>query len=80
MLLTILALATMINLESRTCKGKKNCLHDKSCQCYCARIGDFRNKEADDKPVYVKNDPRGHHCYCKQWDLDNVDNKKAKAQ
>lgn len=74
LLLAIFALAASFNLDAakRHCKGKKSCLNDQSCQCYCAYKGDFRDKEADDKPIYVKNDPRGFYCYCKQRDLDKL--------
>ena len=60
-------------LIAKNCKNKQNCLNNKSCKCYCSRVCHFRKKEADDKPVFVENDPRGFGCYCKQWDLDNVD-------
>jgi hypothetical protein len=53
------------------CDNKNNCQSLKSkCQCYCSAVGHFRDKNSDDKPVYVENDPNGVHCYCKQWDLD----------
>ncbi|MBI2774868.1 hypothetical protein HYX58_02590 [Candidatus Dependentiae bacterium] len=42
-----------------------------SNECYCSQKGDFRQRHADDNPVYVENDPNGVFCYCKQWDLDN---------
>ncbi len=51
-------------------RNKEDCLNNKNCMCYCAFKGAPREKEADDKPVYVKNDPYGHYCYCKQRDLD----------
>ena len=56
--------------EKQRCDTKENCLNNKQCQCYCSELGDFRDKDSDDRPVYVKDDPNGVYCYCKQWDLD----------
>lgn len=53
------------------CKTEKSCINDNSCECYCSRKCGFREKEENDQPVYVENDPNGKYCYCKQWDLDN---------
>lgn len=61
-------------------KDKKSCLSDPKCLCYCSRICELREKKADDKPVYVENDPNGHYCYCKQWDLDNYDRQRCKIK
>ncbi len=56
------------------CKNKQQCQDLKnSCQCYCSRKCGPRDKKPDDKPVFVADDPRGYRCYCKQWDLDHVD-------
>ncbi len=52
------------------CATEKDCRKNKNCQCYCAEKGGFRKKVPNDKPVYVKDDPNGVYCYCKQWDLD----------
>lgn len=51
----------------QTCKDKGN-----ACQCWCSHKCGPRDKEEDDNPVYVNDDPYGNYCYCKQWDLDNV--------
>jgi len=53
------------------CKDKDSCMNNKDCRCYCSKKGDFRDKKADDAPVFVENDTNGVFCYCKQWDLDN---------
>lgn len=84
LLVTLCALNTGEFLYAKS-EGKKNicgrnkedCLNNKNCQCYCAFKGAPRDKEADDKPVYVENDLYGHYCYCKQRDLDM---EKAKHQ
>jgi hypothetical protein len=60
------------NFRKKACRDKNNCLHNKTCACYCSRKCGFRDKEEDDKPVYVKDDPNGFYCYCKPWDRDNV--------
>ncbi len=44
-----------------------------SKQCYCSGICDVRDVTPKDNPVYVENDPNGHYCYCKQWDIDNYE-------
>jgi hypothetical protein len=60
--------------KKRICgTNKQACLNDPTCQCYCSRVCNFRDKMDDDKPVYVPNDPNGKYCYCKQWDLDAFD-------
>lgn len=61
------------NTKSATCNNRYDCIRNEACQCYCAQKCGFRKKTDDDRPVYVKDDPRGYYCYCKQWDLDNVD-------
>ena len=47
------------------CKDLKD-----TCQCYCAYKGAPRDKVADDKPVFIEDDPAGIYCYCKQRDID----------
>lgn len=54
----------------RMCQGKQDCLENPDCLCYCSGICCPRKKTANDDPIYIENDPRGHNCYCKQWDLD----------
>lgn len=74
----ILVLLSVLLIDSadivaKNCNNKQSCLNNASCKCYCSRVCHFRKKEADDKPVFVENDLRGYGCYCKQWDLDNVE-------
>ena len=64
--------------KGKLCNGRKSCVSGvpgsnvkSSCQCYCSVKCGPREKEKDDRPVYVENDPNGKYCYCKQWDLDN---------
>lgn len=57
--------------NQQRCATKKDCIYNKKCQCYCSEKGGFREKVANDKPVYVKDDPNRVYCYCKQWDLDS---------
>lgn len=51
--------------DEKRCKD----LND-SCKCYCAYRPGPRDKKADDKPIFIKDDPDGHYCYCKQRDID----------
>jgi hypothetical protein len=51
-------------------RNKEDCLNNNDCQCYCAFKGAPRDKKPEDKPIYIENDPYGHHCYCNQRDLD----------
>lgn len=68
----------LINLQIRAetikpCLTEKECKDPNSnCKCYCAGVCKFRNKKSNDIPIYIKNDPLKHKCYCKQWDLDNM--------
>lgn len=57
------------------CPTKAACLNDPNCKCWCSVQCDYRKKTADDNPVYVENDPNGKYCYCKQWDLDNYEDR-----
>lgn len=66
-----------------TCKSKDSCLTDPNCECWCSVKCGYRKKTSKDHPVYIKDDPNGKHCYCKQWDADHyedncVDGKKMK--
>lgn len=63
--------AVSIVNANNICPLESDCATNNSCECYCSRKCNYRKKEADDVTVYVKNDPAGHYCYCKQWDLDN---------
>jgi hypothetical protein len=53
------------------CSNKQDCKNpDNSCQCFCSGICAPRDKEEKDSPIYVENDPEGHYCYCKPWDME----------
>lgn len=78
LLLVLVALSINSTVESRQqsagfCgKSKRNCKDlNNPCQCYCSWKCGPRDKQPDDKPVYVENDPAGIYCYCKQRDLDH---------
>ncbi|MGC2310814.1 MAG: hypothetical protein WA432_04295 [Candidatus Babeliaceae bacterium] len=62
----------LLNGKASMCQTAQEC-RDNSCQCYCSRICRPRDKNATDRPVFVKDDPAGHYCYCKPWDLDNFE-------
>lgn len=69
------AYAKKYSHNNKKCDSKDSCEADKNCQCYCSAIGGYRDKVADDKPVYL---PQGKQkgnktirCFCKQWDIDN---------
>lgn len=51
------------------CRFENACLLNKGCQCYCSGVAKFRDKNASDRPLFIKKDPRGKGCYCKLWDL-----------
>jgi hypothetical protein len=54
-----------------SCRTKASCKDlNNPCQCYCSAKGGFRDKQDDDKPIYVANDENKIYCYCKQWDRD----------
>lgn len=57
--------------ERYRCDSKEACLSDPDCLCWCSQICNWRKKTAQDHPVYIKNDPNGKFCYCKQWDFDH---------
>lgn len=60
--------------QKSICSTKKSCKDlNNRCVCYCSHLCGPREKKDDDKPVWVKHDPNGHHCYCKRWDLKNYD-------
>jgi hypothetical protein len=54
--------------------NKETCVNDPNCLCWCSQICNWRKKTAEDRPVYIKNDPHKKYCYCKQWDFDNYEN------
>jgi hypothetical protein len=52
------------------CSTKEQCKDlSNNCMCYCSHICSPRAKTVEDDPVYYPNDPAGHYCYCKPWDL-----------
>ena len=61
-----------IEKEKPRCLDKKSCLNDKKCQCYCSVKCGPRDKTSEDSPIWIENDPYGHHCYCRQRDVDLV--------
>ena len=82
-LLFLLLAASVSLIEARNprCQTKEECVDlNSTCQCYCSRKCGFRERESNDKPVYLENDPAGHHCYCKQWDLDNYETRHCDEQ
>lgn len=54
------------------CKDLNN-----SCRCFCAFKPGPRDKAADDKPIFIENDPEGNHCYCKERDIKEINRKRA---
>lgn len=60
--------------EQSRCQTENSCQNDPKCQCWCSQKCGYRKKVATDNPIYVKNDPNGKFCYCKQWDADNYEN------
>lgn len=57
------------------CTSKEDCINDPNCLCWCSQICNWRKKTAEDRPVYIANDPHKKFCYCKQWDYEHyVDN------
>jgi len=63
--------------QSAVCPTQNSCADiNNSCKCYCSHICEPRDKKPEqDNPVYVPNDPEGHYCYCKPWDLENYGKK-----
>ena len=57
----------------KPCSSEESCLKDPNCECWCSQKCGFRKKEKGDHPVYIKNDPNGKYCYCKQWDVDHYE-------
>lgn len=54
------------------CKDMRN-----SCQCYCGFKPGPRDKEANDNPIFIADDPEEHYCYCKERDIKEVNRKRA---
>ena len=79
--LLFLLLALSVNLiearqrvQNQPCQNREDCEDlNNTCRCYCSRMCGFREREANDAPIYVEDDPAGNHCYCRQWDLDNYE-------
>ena len=57
------------------CQTKEACLNDPKCLCWCAVKCGYRQKTAQDKPVYKNNDKYGKFCYCKEWDYNEHENR-----
>lgn len=55
------------------CQNEDECLNNHRCQCWCSEICSYRDKLFRDHPIYIRNDPNGKFCYCKQWDLDHYE-------
>ena len=61
------------------CTDKQSCLKNKNCECYCSVKCGPRKKTAKDSPIWIENDPHGHHCYCAPRDValvNQCDNEK----
>jgi hypothetical protein len=69
--------AIAANTSKPVFKTAQDCAN--STRCYCSEDGDYRNRKATDKPIYVANDPYGKYCYCTQWDLDHAPKATQKA-
>lgn len=63
---------SILTAEDAICPTQQNCKNlNNPCKCYCSHKCGPRDKKADDRPIWIENDPEGNFCYCKQWDLDN---------
>lgn len=51
------------------CMDKKSCLNNPNCECYCSVKCGPRKKTSKDSPIWIENDPHGHHCYCAPRDV-----------
>lgn len=72
----LLALVLLVGFSAyadNPCTSKEACVSDPNCQCWCSVKCGWRDKKEGDHPIYVKNDPNGKHCYCKQWDFDHYE-------
>ena len=54
------------------CTQKESQNMMRSCKCYCSKKCAARQKELDDRPVWIEDDPYGIHCYCNAEDAENV--------
>lgn len=61
----------LAKVDRSICEDEEDCVNLETCKCYCSKKCGPRKKEKDDRPVYVKNDPNGKYCYCKEWDRKN---------
>lgn len=64
---------------AKICTTEQSCVNDTNCQCYCSVGCGFRDKNKNDRPIYVENDPNGKHCYCKPWDYENYNMRQCAA-
>lgn len=74
------AYAEQPNGSPTPCSSKEACLNDPNCYCWCSVKCGWRKKTAQDRPVYIENDPYGKHCYCKQWDYDHYEDNCIKGK
>jgi hypothetical protein len=70
-LLLLISFGGMLQARRKICRTEQECINNPQCACYCSRMCGFRNKEANDQPIYIANDPEGKFCYCKPWDYKN---------
>jgi hypothetical protein len=55
------------------CTDSRSCVNNPKCQCWCSVKCGYRDKHAGDNPIWIDEDPRGIHCYCKRWDYEHFD-------
>jgi hypothetical protein len=66
------------NDQGTLCATTKSCSDpDNPCKCYCSKSCGPRDKQIDDNPIFVQDDPAENFCYCKQWDKDNYEDRCA---
>lgn len=63
------------NTQTPRCSTPNACSDlNNGCTCFCSHICEQRDKKPDeDNPIFVADDPEGHYCYCKPWDLENYE-------
>lgn len=60
----------LIQATGRVCLTRATCSAlNATCKCYCSKKCGFRDKEADDYPILIPDDPEAKYCYCKPADL-----------
>lgn len=64
----------ILSATARECLTRKECEDPTNkCKCFCAGVCKYRNKKSTDSFIYIEKDPEKKKCYCKEWDLDNID-------